>query len=339
MSVDTTWYHGRISRPDAEQRLIAHPPSKGLFLVRGSTRGDGGFVLSIWMGTAARHFQIRREVVNGGNALTFDTPSGSAPHFSSMYEIVNHMLQNSAVVPTPLTAWVPAPAGVEAEFDSMLTPENIYEEPVSIGVESNAYEEPVAIGVESNAGDDDYVNQSILDAYSELSVASGSSTSRTATAAGAVPGAAHHEQPVYATYAEGGRGSGEGIYAMSGGYAEAFSAGGYVNEGALAAAAAGAGAGAGGGSDGGGGGKEGKYMNQRAVNEMAKAMKAARSGAVAASARNGNDAGAAMPAKIPNKPGPKSAGGGDDDGSNYINQAAIDAHTKATPTADGGVRL
>lgn len=57
---------------------------KGLFLVRGSTRGDGGFVLSIWMGTAARHFQIRREVVNGGNALTFDTPSGSAPHFSSM---------------------------------------------------------------------------------------------------------------------------------------------------------------------------------------------------------------------------------------------------------------
>lgn len=36
---------------------------------------------------------------------------------------------------------------------------------------------------------------------------------------------------------------------------------------------------------------------------------------------------------------PKSAGGGDDDGSNYINQAAIDAHTKATPTADGGVRL
>lgn len=211
------------------------------------------------------------------------------------------MLQNSAVVPTPLTAWVPAPAGVEAEFDSMLTPENIYEEPVSIGVESNAYEEPVAIGVESNAGDDDYVNQSILDAYSELSVASGSSTSRTATAAGAVPGAAHHEQPVYATYAEGGRGSGEGIYAMSGGYAEAFSAGGYVNEGALAAAAAGAGAG--GGSDGGGGGKEGKYMNQRAVNEMAKAMKAARSGAVAASARNGNDAGAAMPAKIPNKPG------------------------------------
>lgn len=28
MSVDTTWYHGRISRPDAEQRLIAHPPSK-----------------------------------------------------------------------------------------------------------------------------------------------------------------------------------------------------------------------------------------------------------------------------------------------------------------------
>ena len=40
---------GRIPRGEAEKRLSSYTDiDDGTFLVRGSTRGDGGFVLSIW---------------------------------------------------------------------------------------------------------------------------------------------------------------------------------------------------------------------------------------------------------------------------------------------------
>lgn len=49
MAATPSWYHGRITRAEAEQRLQgSYSLESGAFLVRGSTRGDGAFALSIW---------------------------------------------------------------------------------------------------------------------------------------------------------------------------------------------------------------------------------------------------------------------------------------------------
>nr|CAH7742179.1 unnamed protein product [Callosobruchus chinensis] len=60
--VDISWYHGKLSREDAEDLLKQESEKNGLFLVRDSISSIGDYVLSVIHNKEINHYQIRRHV-------------------------------------------------------------------------------------------------------------------------------------------------------------------------------------------------------------------------------------------------------------------------------------
>lgn len=56
---DIYWYHGKLSRDDAE-KILKDAPENGAFLVRESNSSLGDYVLSVLQDDKVRHFQVRR---------------------------------------------------------------------------------------------------------------------------------------------------------------------------------------------------------------------------------------------------------------------------------------
>jgi len=103
-----SWYHGMISRHDAESLLRRHsdPVVHGLFLVRKSSK-DKGFVLSVVQVGEMAHYQIRHEVLDRRDYLTFDTETDRGPLFRSLSGVLHYLLNKPNLLPIPLTEWVP----------------------------------------------------------------------------------------------------------------------------------------------------------------------------------------------------------------------------------------
>nr|CAI5828820.1 unnamed protein product [Callosobruchus analis] len=59
---DISWYHGKLSREDAEDLLKQESEKNGLFLVRDSISSIGDYVLSVIHNKEINHYQIRRHV-------------------------------------------------------------------------------------------------------------------------------------------------------------------------------------------------------------------------------------------------------------------------------------
>ncbi|CAG9816444.1 unnamed protein product [Phaedon cochleariae] len=57
---DIRWYHGRLSRDEADNVLMQDGRKHGLFLVRDSNSSTGDYVLSVYHNDQVSHFQIRR---------------------------------------------------------------------------------------------------------------------------------------------------------------------------------------------------------------------------------------------------------------------------------------
>lgn len=113
-----SWYHGIMSRKNAEAVLLASKLEPGLFLLRASMQKPG-YVLSLIFEGRVVHYQIRQESTADGDAyLTFDTDTGDAPRFRSLSSVLHHLFRNPAHLPVPLSRWVerddelipPAPA-------------------------------------------------------------------------------------------------------------------------------------------------------------------------------------------------------------------------------------
>ncbi|KAJ8976560.1 hypothetical protein NQ317_014213 [Molorchus minor] len=59
---DICWYHGKITREEAENVLMQDGRKNGLFLVRDSSSSTGDYVLSVFYNEQVSHFQIRRHI-------------------------------------------------------------------------------------------------------------------------------------------------------------------------------------------------------------------------------------------------------------------------------------
>lgn len=79
------WFHGKITRESAAQRLTSGPGGRreGLFLVRESLRIPGNYVLTMWARSQVHHFQI---VGHGDGWFSVD----NGPLFQGLDELVHH---------------------------------------------------------------------------------------------------------------------------------------------------------------------------------------------------------------------------------------------------------
>eukprot|EP00047_Mylnosiga_fluctuans_P014615 m.39943 g.39943 ORF g.39943 m.39943 type:complete len:956 (+) comp5586_c0_seq2:3-2870(+) len=100
-----SWFHGRLSRGEADELLDKYGCADGLFLVRESAR-DNGFVLSMCHQKEKGHFQISCEQLNEETLLRIDTDSNTGPQFTCLDGVFHYLLNNPAVLPCPLTQWV-----------------------------------------------------------------------------------------------------------------------------------------------------------------------------------------------------------------------------------------
>eukprot|EP00039_Didymoeca_costata_P004818 m.76363 g.76363 ORF g.76363 m.76363 type:complete len:907 (+) comp12553_c0_seq1:327-3047(+) len=118
-----SWFHGKISRKEAEKRLNENDPEDGLFLIR-TKKDDTGYVLSLVVEQTHQHFVIIRETDKKGRPyLTFYTESSSGPEFRSLPGVVQYLIKTPGVLPVQLIKWVPATEVIfmEGGLDSFLS--------------------------------------------------------------------------------------------------------------------------------------------------------------------------------------------------------------------------
>lgn len=102
-----SWYHGIVSRNEAEKSLLDGGGEPGLYLVRASSSGSG-YVLSLCHEQdAVSHYFIRSESLQGVQYLTFDTDNGVAPRFHSLSSIIQYLYSNPAHLPVRLIKCLP----------------------------------------------------------------------------------------------------------------------------------------------------------------------------------------------------------------------------------------
>eukprot|EP00040_Diaphanoeca_grandis_P026278 m.147034 g.147034 ORF g.147034 m.147034 type:complete len:786 (-) comp30513_c0_seq1:96-2453(-) len=100
-----SWYHGSLSRVQAEKVLEAQTPYvEGMFLIRKSSQG--GYVLSSNQPGGVCHFQIKSVRVENRECLTFDTETQQGPLFRTLAGVVHYLLNTKDLLPAALTQWV-----------------------------------------------------------------------------------------------------------------------------------------------------------------------------------------------------------------------------------------
>eukprot|EP00730_Choanoeca_flexa_P001660 TRINITY_DN10732_c0_g1_i3.p2 TRINITY_DN10732_c0_g1~~TRINITY_DN10732_c0_g1_i3.p2 ORF type:complete len:206 (+),score=16.28 TRINITY_DN10732_c0_g1_i3:327-944(+) len=123
-----TWYHGPLSRQDAEQMIKANGSISGQFLMRCGSKGDS-YVLTACSDQGIDHYQIREYIDSAGAPyLQFETSTGPSPKFGSLSSVLHYLLQHTEHLPAPLTAWIERP------------PEYEYDQPNAVAREELAYE-------------------------------------------------------------------------------------------------------------------------------------------------------------------------------------------------------
>ena len=125
------YYHGRITRNEAERRLrLAHEGSAdGLYLIRDHLHQDGFFVLSLFHhGAGITHYVIERNFSDGSVSV-----SGSARNFAGPVELVNYYCFHSSELACRLQNPCPLQRGATVSYFSGLSPETMIEELISIG--------------------------------------------------------------------------------------------------------------------------------------------------------------------------------------------------------------
>eukprot|EP00730_Choanoeca_flexa_P015490 TRINITY_DN7120_c0_g1_i3.p1 TRINITY_DN7120_c0_g1~~TRINITY_DN7120_c0_g1_i3.p1 ORF type:complete len:199 (+),score=36.52 TRINITY_DN7120_c0_g1_i3:27-599(+) len=85
---DRSYYHGRISREEAVNRLLANGID-GSFLLRMSTTQDGVYTVSVMQNSAVRHLRVMN-TDDGGYAFNRDDISAS-----SVWELVQAQMNNT----------------------------------------------------------------------------------------------------------------------------------------------------------------------------------------------------------------------------------------------------
>ena len=76
------WFHGFMSREDADSLLKEHGFTEGLFLVRESSTSLGDFVLSVVHDNDVIHYQIRRRQDQDG---LFSLSEEKKVHYIKIY--------------------------------------------------------------------------------------------------------------------------------------------------------------------------------------------------------------------------------------------------------------
>lgn len=94
---DASWYHGRITRDQAIDILLQRGRQEGLFLVRKKAGGsEDNFVLSLWHGNQALHFQIQ---CRGGINYSID----DGPIFEGLDSLIEYYRDQADGLPIRLT--------------------------------------------------------------------------------------------------------------------------------------------------------------------------------------------------------------------------------------------
>ncbi|XP_072401763.1 tyrosine-protein kinase Shark [Diabrotica undecimpunctata] len=106
---DMLWYHGRLSREEAEKILSQDDKKDGLFLVRESNTSTGDYVLSVFHNNQVSHFQIRRHAEDAFFSID------EFPTFHGLEVLVNHykvtpnLLSNNLVLTEYIEKFPPPP--------------------------------------------------------------------------------------------------------------------------------------------------------------------------------------------------------------------------------------
>lgn len=93
---DCTWYHGRITREQAIELLLQHGRQEGQFLVRSKAGPGDNFVLSLWYGNQALHFQIQ---CRGGIHYSID----DGPIFEGLDSLIEYYMEQADGLPIRLS--------------------------------------------------------------------------------------------------------------------------------------------------------------------------------------------------------------------------------------------
>lgn len=101
------WFHGKISREDAESLL--NPREDGLFLVRESTNFPGDYTLCVCYKSKVEHYRV----IYKDNKLTIDEEE----YFENLSQLVEHYQNDADGLCTKLKSSVPKRGGLEFSID------------------------------------------------------------------------------------------------------------------------------------------------------------------------------------------------------------------------------
>ena len=96
----SAWFHGKLSRENAVNILLQHGKGEGVFLVRESKAVPGDYVLSLWSGNQALHFQIQ---CRGDVYFSID----DGPLFHGLDTLIDYYRENANGLPIRLTEFCP----------------------------------------------------------------------------------------------------------------------------------------------------------------------------------------------------------------------------------------
>ncbi|XP_077436260.1 growth factor receptor-bound protein 14 isoform X2 [Vanacampus margaritifer] len=94
------WFHGKLSRDEAQRLITQQGPIDGLFLLRDSQSNPKTFVLSLCHMQKVKHFQILPQVDDAGE-LSYSLDDGHT-RFSDLIQLVEFYQLNRGVLPCKL---------------------------------------------------------------------------------------------------------------------------------------------------------------------------------------------------------------------------------------------
>lgn len=101
------WFHGKISREDAE--ILLNPREDGLFLVRESTNFPGDYTLCVCYKSKVEHYRV----IYKDNKLTIDEEE----YFENLSQLVEHYQNDADGLCTKLKSSVPKRGALEFSID------------------------------------------------------------------------------------------------------------------------------------------------------------------------------------------------------------------------------